>query len=158
MISSRIEIIQKREDKLLVRLIKDSETWEHEYSLEKTFADLINDYTNGTSNEFPNEIIEYLKSHKNEEFSNERLIKDYINNYEEKNIILGDSSLKIPEMIGKPFSDPFCVFAFIKKEKILKILKFDGKDIYGLNDYGSYTAYCNGDDRLYISGGEKGKS
>ena len=96
MISSRIEIIQKREDKLLVRLIKDSETWEHEYSLEKTFADLINDYTNGTSNEFPNEIIEYLKSHKNEEFSNERLIKDYINNYEEKNIILGDSSLKIP--------------------------------------------------------------
>ena len=157
MISSRIEIIQKREDKLLVRLIKDSETWEHEYSLEKTFADLINDYTNGTSNEFPNEIIEYLKSHKNEEFSNERLIKDYINNYEEKNIILGDSSLKIPEMIGKPFSDPFCVFAFIKKEKILKILKFDGKDIYGLNDYGSYTAYCNGDDRLYISGGEKGK-
>ena len=37
------------------------------------------------------------------------------------------------------------------------MLKFENKELYGLNDYSPYTAYCNGDDKLYISGGEKGK-
>ena len=156
--SSKIEIIQKVDDKVLVRIIHNSEEWEHEYTQEKTFNDLINDYTNGTKNEFPNEIIDYLSNRRNQEFSNERLIKDYINKYEEgKYIILSDSNLKIPEIIGKPFNDPFCVFAFIKREKILKMFKFKERELYGLNDYGPYTAYCNGDNKLYISGGEKGK-
>ena len=158
MYSPIIEIIKKRDDKLLVRISQNSEEWEHEYTQEKTFNDLINDYTNGTKNEFPNEIINYLKNQRNQEYSNESFIKDYINKYEEKDIILGDDNIKIPEMIGKPFNDPFCVFAFIKKKKILKMLKFEDKELYGLNDYyGLYTAYCNGDDKLYISGGEKGK-
>ena len=154
--SPRIEIIKKRDDKLLVRISQNSEEWEHEYTQEKTFNDLINDYTNGTKNEFPNEIINYLNNQRNQEYSNERLIKDYINKYEEKDIVLYDDN-KIPEMIGKPFNNPFCVFAFIKKQKILKMLKFENKELYGLNDYSPYTAYCNGDDKLYISGGEKGK-
>ena len=155
--SPKIEIIKKRDDKLLVRISLNSEEWEHEYTQEKTFNDLINDYTNGTKNEFPSEIINYLNNQRIQEYSNEKLIKDYINKYEEKDIILGDDNIKIPEMIGKPFNDPFCIFAFIKKKKILKMLKFEDKELYGLNYYGPYTAYCNGDNKLYISGGEKGK-
>ena len=155
--SSKIEIIQKKDYKVLVRIIHNFEEWEHEYTQENTFNDLINDYTNGTTNEFPNEIIDYLSNRKSQEFSNERLIKDYTTNYEEENVVLSHSDLTIPEIIGKPFSDPFCIFTFIKKEKILKMLKFNDRELYGLNDYGPYTAYCNGDNKLYISGGEKGK-
>ena len=46
----------------------------------------------------------------------------------------------------------------MKTTKSLKVSKFDGKNLFGLEeDYGPYSAYCNGDDKLYISGGEKDK-
>ena len=78
-----------------------------------------------------------------------------IEEYNKQPIIIEEE--KIPDIIGKPFSDPFEVFAFKKSDKILKIQKYE-KDLIEekeLNNYGSSSAYCNGNNNLYISGGEK---
>ena len=62
----------------------------------------------------------------------------------------------IPELIGKPFNDPFEIFIFNKKNKILKIQKYDKNIIEknNLDDYGISSSYCNGNNFLFISGGE----
>ena len=63
----------------------------------------------------------------------------------------------IPDLIGKPFNNPFEIFIFHKKDKLLKIQKYE-QDIINknnLNDYGISSTYCNGNNHLFISGGEK---
>ena len=62
----------------------------------------------------------------------------------------------IPQVIGKPFNEPFEVFLLKKSDKILKIQTYDENIIekLGLNDYSPSSAYCNGNNHLFISGGE----
>ena len=155
----KIEIIKKRDDNILVRIyIQGAEVWDKEYTKEKTFTDLFEDYKSATGNEIPSEIIDYLKTLRNAEYSDEQLLLNYFTNYEETNLILGEKNISPPNIIGKPFSDPFTIFEFMKRTKSLKASKLEGKDLFGLEeDYGPYSAYCNGDDKLYISGGEKEK-
>ena len=80
-------------------------------------------------------------------------------NHEEENKIpirIGEEE-NIPELVGKPFIYPFEVFVFNKKDKILKIQKYAHETVEkeNLDDYGSSSAYCNGKNYLFISGGEK---
>ena len=154
--SPKIEIIKKGDDKISVRiLIQGNETWEKDFQQDSNINELINDFKNGTGNEFPNEILDFWKNQRNEENIMEQQLKNLVNKYEEKNLFLGEN--KISDKIGKPLNDPFCVFTFIKKDKILKMLKLEGKELYGLEDYGPFSAYCNGINKLFISGGEKDK-
>ena len=63
----------------------------------------------------------------------------------------------IPDIIGKPFNNPFEIFVFNIKEKIIKFDIYDKSAIETseLNNYdNSFSAYCNGNNFLYISGGE----
>ena len=63
----------------------------------------------------------------------------------------------IPEIIGRPYDDPFEIFIFNKKEKNIKIQTYEEKIIKKtkLDDYNEVSsAYCNGNNYLYISGGE----
>ena len=71
-------------------------------------------------------------------------------------IQIGEEEI-IPELVGKPFNNPFEIFIFNKKDKILKIQKYDNKTIEkeNLDEYGSSSAYCNGNNFLFISGSEK---
>ena len=155
MASQNIEIIQKRDDKVSFRIQSpNAETWEKDYPQETKLNIVLEEYKNGTGNDFPLEILETWQNKRNEEDVKDQEIKNFINKYEEGYIALGSNALKIPEIIGKPFNDPFCIFAFKKREKILKVLNFEGKDIKGLENYGPYSAYCNGNDALFISGGE----
>ena len=155
MASQNVEIIQKRDDKVTFRIQSpNAETWEKDYPQETKLNIVLEEYKNGTGNDFPLEILETWQNKRNEEEVKDQEIKNFINKYEEGYIALGSNALKIPEIIGKPFNDPFCIFAFKKREKILKVLNFEGKDIKGLENYGPYSAYCNGNDALFISGGE----
>ena len=66
----------------------------------------------------------------------------------------------IPEIIGRPYSAPFEIFIFNKKEKNIKIQTYEEKIIKKtkLDDYNEISsAYCNGNNYLYISGGENKK-
>ena len=63
----------------------------------------------------------------------------------------------IPEIIGRPYNNPFEIFIFDKKEKNIKIQTYEEKIIKKtkLDDYNEVSsAYCNGNNYLYISGGE----
>ena len=79
------------------------------------------------------------------------------------NQIISQSPIKIsddeiiPDLIGKPFNDPFEVFIFSKDDKSLKIQNYDQMVVnnLNLNYYNATSAYCNGNNHLYISGGEK---
>ena len=156
MSSENVEIIQKRDGKILVQIQNQySEAWSKEYPQETQLNIIIEDYKNGTGNEFYPEILEAWQNQRKGEEIKDMKIKNFVNKYEEEeNFVLGDNPLKIPEIIGKPFSDPFSIFAFKKKEKILRVLDLEGKDLKGLENYGPYSAYCNGNNILFISGGE----
>ena len=62
----------------------------------------------------------------------------------------------IPDVVGKSFSDPFEVFIFSRRDKSLKIFKYEPSIINNLklSNYSSSSAYCNGNNHLFISGGE----
>ena len=62
----------------------------------------------------------------------------------------------IPELVGKPFNDPFEVFLFTKEDKSLKIQTYDPTTVSNLylNNYSPSSSYCNGNNHLFISGGE----
>ena len=156
MSSPKIEITKKRNGKLLVHIsIFGAEGWEKEYQQETPINQLLNEYKSSTGNDFPSQILEDWLNQKNEENIKEQQLNNFVNKYEEGNLILGKNSLMIPEIIGKPFNDPFCVFAFYKSQKNLKVLKNENANILnGLEDYGPYSSYCNGNNILFISGGE----
>ena len=62
----------------------------------------------------------------------------------------------IPQVVGKPFSNPFEVYLFKRSDKLLKIEIYDENIInkVGLNNFSSSSSYCNGNSQLFISGGE----
>ena len=155
MASQNVEIIQKIGDKISIRIKSpDSEIWEKEYPQETILNVILEEHKNATGNDFPLEILETWQNKRNEGDVKDQQIKNFINKYDDGILVLGGNALKIPEIIGKPFNDPFSIFAFKKKEKILKVLSFEGRDLNGLENYGPYSAYCNGNDALFISGGE----
>ena len=60
------------------------------------------------------------------------------------------------DRVGKPFASPFEVFIFSKKEKVFQTVGFD-QDIIDENEleyYSDFSAYCNGNETLFISGGK----
>ena len=116
MASQNVEIIQKRDDKVTFRIQSpNAETWEKDYPQETKLNIVLEEYKNGTGNDFPLEILETWQNKRNEEEVKDQEIKNFINKYEEGYIALGSNALKIPEIIGKPFNDPFCLP--LKKEK-----------------------------------------
>ena len=143
--------------------LKNGSIWEKEYNKSDLIQQLMNDFKEENNEEIPEEYINAWKE-KNDSFKETDEIRTLLPNevnpslilsQREHNIVIGEE--KIPDFIGKPFSDPFEVFVFNKRDKSLKIQKYDQKIIgkEGLANYGSSSAYCNGDNNLFISGGEK---
>ena len=137
--------------------------WEKEYNKSDLIQQLISDFKEENNEDIPEEYINNWKE-KNESFRMTDEIRTLVPNevntclvFSQRvhNIVVGEET--IPNFIGKPFSDPFEVFVFYKSDKSLKIQKYDSSKINeeGLNNYDSSSAYCNGDNNLFISGGEK---
>ena len=161
MTSADIDIILKTDDFITVQINLDGKmTWNKEYSKETKIKQMYEDYEQEVRSEFPKEIKSVLKSLKDKDVTiEEEPLLNYANGYEEDNTAFSKiNNLEIPEIIGKPFSNPFTVFNYIKKEKALKVLKFgNNSKLNELDDYNSSSAYCNGNNKLFISGGEKNK-
>ena len=87
---------------------------------------------------------------------------------EEQNEIILDQEIKpIPgiesiekiepvDYIGKPISSPFEIYIFEIRKKIISKIKYskEKERKYQLNKFGINSAYCNGINHLFISGGE----
>ena len=136
----------------------NNEIWEETYEKEDQIKTMIESYESKTNNEFPKALLNKIKSSKDKNVTNnEEQLINYITGYEEKNFVLDQNEdTYIPDIIGKPFENPFSVITYIKREKAFKFLKFTGNDdLQELENYGPSSAYCNGNNILFISGGEK---
>ena len=80
-----------------------------------------------------------------------------INHVIKKKPLLISNEDTITDLVGKPFNDPFEVFLFAKDDKTLKIQTYDPTTVNNLflNNYSPSSAYCNGNNHLFISGGQK---
>ena len=155
----------KDHDKVHIKIpTKHGIFWEKEYNQDDLIENVISDFKRENSEEIPEEYISDWKND-NETLNMKTKIRAIltheiptliIDSEHKKNYVnLGKKS--IPELVGKPFYDPFEVFIFKKKDKTLKIQKYDNDTIEekNLDDYGASSAYCNGNNYLFISGGEK---
>ena len=156
----------KENEKVLIKIsLRDGGFWEKEYSQSDTIQNVVDDFKEQNFEEIPEEYISEWKK-KSQSFNLDDEIKTLFIN-ELQNVILNQDEIKIPisigiernipDLVGKPFNNPFEIMVFRKIDKILKIQKYDNEDIEkeNLDDYGSSSAYCNGNNYLFISGGEK---
>ena len=157
----------KNNEKVNIKIPKkEGGFWEREYNQSDPIENVINDFKRENDEEFPEEYITDWK-HDNESFNLKAEIRTIlpievptlIDNYCKKNPSQF-SDENIPKLVGKPFFDPFEIFVFHKEEKTLKIQKYDRDTIENnnLDDYGTSSAYCNGCNYLFISGGENNNS
>ena len=100
-----------------------------------------------------------LLNNRNNELKKEiNNLKNKANNIveENKSIDLSHLNDQYTEIMGKPFYNPFEIRCFYKTQRKFKVLNYHKKNIekFGLNEFDSTSAYCNGLNHLYISGGE----
>ena len=86
---------------------------------------------------------------------NVRKVEDPVENGEQKGIELPDIILNIPDLIGRPFNNPFEVEVFDKNNNTLNRLDLSLENIKEtkIENYSPLSSYCNGNNHLYISGG-----
>ena len=79
--------------------------------------------------------------------------------YKEKGIDLPKVISNSPYLIWKTFYNPFEVEVFNKNDCNLKRLNLNPNDVKNteIENYNPYSAYCNGNNHLYISGGQNEK-
>ena len=142
--SSNFGIKQLGNDKVLIQIPFRSSSWEKEYNINEPINKILNDFKVENGIDIPDDYLKKLKINKNSL------------NVTDKIKIFLESDLMASYLVGKPFNNPFEVFIFNKNNKILNIQTFDNEQIKSmeLNDYGASSAYCNGNNHLYISGGE----
>ena len=147
--SNNFEIKKLNDEKLLIKIPLTTGTWNKEYDMNDPISKLVNDLNAEKNLDISEYIFKSLK-YKKGSFS----LTDKLKILLEEEQLLSNQNLKF---IGKPFNNPFEIFVFNKISKILNIQSFQDETIqyYGLNDYGPSSAYCNGNNHLYISGGEK---
>ena len=158
MSSFDIDIILLENGFLKVKICEEeNETFQTTFNKECTIKSLIEKYEDKVIKEFPKDLLNKINAQKNENVTNEEdLLINYITGYEENNLALNQKeSVNVPEIIARPVNNPFSIFTFVKKEKALKVLKFErNANLEELKDYGPTSAYCNGNNFLFISGGE----
>ena len=158
--------IEKRDNKVIIKIpLEDGRFWQKEYfrndlieSVAKDFkaenqVDLPQNYfLDWNFKNKPLKMTDKIESLLNQEIPticlNKEIKKKPLNiNYEDV----------IPDLVGKPFNDPFEVFLFAKDDKSLKIQTYDPITVNNLelNNYSPSSSYCNGNNHLFISGGEK---
>ena len=146
--TKNFEIKRISNEKVLIKIPTQNKVWEKEYELNAPINQIFFDFKAQNGIDMPDELCKYLK-----------INKDSLDlNYKIKNFF--DNENSISNLVGKPFNNPFEVFVFNRNTKLLNIQTFDDRQInsLGLNHYGPSSAYCNGNNHLYISGGETSKN
>ena len=142
--------------------------WEKTYHKNEKIGKVLSDYFKDIYNSDGNNInidaqMNYLYNKFNLNDSINELLPDNpnINNNDEESRTFSlnyssSSESDILQFIGKPFYDPFEILCFSKKEKKFKKLTYSEEIIQKTQifKFGITSAYCNGDNHLYISGGE----
>ena len=179
-LSPNVESINDKIAKVKIKNHKNNQIWEKDYKKDEPIGTIIKDYMQENNLNIPennfNEINinnkKYYIDDKvsaflgNNENKNSQNFENIENNKDIKYHDIGHLFRKVvelsplneifSELFGKPFYDPFEISLFIKKEKKFKLLKYPKEVLEKtmLINFGITSAYCNGYNHLYISGGE----
>ena len=152
-------------DKVFIKIpLETGGFWEKEYLQNDLIGTVINDFKEENHVDIPKDYFMDWNC-KNKSLKMTDKIKSLIvpeipticfnAEMKKKPLIIQEAEI-IPQVVGKPFNNPFEIFLFKKKDKTLKIQTYDENIIQdlGLNNYSSSSSYCNGNNQLFISGGE----
>ena len=157
-------IISKIKVKIKLEVVGD-EFWEKDYNKETQLNIIASEFKEANNLEKikRNHFIEF--TYNNEPIQMDSRTLDSIINEGDFEIIFEQKIKKIPgiefnekiepvDFIGKPISNPFEIYIFDVRKQIIEKIKFKNDKKYGLGKYGIKSAYCNGINHLFISGGE----
>ena len=146
--SKNFEIQRLSDEKALIKIPLATGIWQKEYNMNISLSELFNDFKEENNLDISDLLFRKFKS-KNGKIDLNNKLKDILDNEYLSNY-------KVHKLVGKPFNNPFEIFIFDKITKILTIqtTKKDVIKSLGLNNYDSSSSYCNGNNHLYISGGE----
>ena len=141
--------------------LEEGKNWEKEFDKKEKIQKIVDEFR--IENNKPEEFFIQLK-HNNNFVNLEDPIKTLISNNDNKiilNINLEKDNLDYGnankfELIGKPLSNPFQVQVYNRNNNQIKLINFDNNEILKnkIENYTIDSAYCNGNNHLYISGGE----
>ena len=166
-INEKIKIENNSEQKKITVIIPlKCGSWENSYDIDTPLSKVESEFKigNNMTSIKKNHFIEF--SYKNNPITMDSNPIKSIINYDTSTIHLEYEIKPIPgiklledyeiiNIIGKPISDPFQIYTFEIKSQIIKIIKFKKEEQIqqlGLDKFGPESAYCNGNDFLYISG------
>ena len=158
------EVIIPKEIEVKIKL--DDGYWERKYDKETPLNKIRADFqqANNLEDIKKNHYIEFIYNNSPLQMDSRPLEsileegKSEIFIYQEIKQIPGIIKQEIIEpvdYIGKPLANPFEVYIFEIRKKIISKIKYskEKERNYGLNKYGINSAYCNGFNQLFISGG-----
>ena len=168
--NSSIEVENSNGKVLIVVPLEDGKRWIKEYEKDIQINQIVEDFKNEKKMELPNNINLDWKCNNNPldlDAKIETLISKvhptvFLNlDIEQKSLELineneeDENNFDLND-VAKPFKSPFEVYAFSKRNKGFQILNFDRNEIKNSNieKYNLTSAYCNGNNHLFISGGE----
>ena len=146
-----INIISKDRVEIKIPLINNkNKIWQKEYNKKELIGTVINDYIVENKLNLPDNYFDELKC-----FNKPVSFQDEIESLLPKEVENQEKEF-YPEIIAKPFFSPFEILCFYKTEKKFVTLNCskDIKDKLNIENFNTTSAYCNGYNHLYISGGE----
>ena len=166
-----IDKIEEDKDKKIIPTVTvkikiEGGFWEKEFNKETPLNQISSEFkeSNNLEKIKKNHYIEFIYNNSSIQMDS-RLLNEILDE-DQTEIILNQEMKQIPgiekkeiiepvDFIGKPLDNPFEIYTLdIKQKKISKIKYSKEKErIFELNKFGINSAYCNGINHLFISGG-----
>ena len=155
-------------NKVIIKIPLDTEGfWEKEYNKNDLIKQIVQDFKSENFIDIPDDyFLDFYFQNKTLKMNdpiktllNYEIPTIYINQIVKKKPISISTNSQILnfDLVGRPFYKPFEVFLFSKEDKSLKLQLYDENTINELllNEFCESSSYCNGNNHLFISGGEK---
>ena len=160
-----LDIESKNDEKVFIKIpLETGGFWQKEYFQNDVIQNVVDDFKAENHFDIPQDYFmdwnfknKPLKlTDKIKSLINQEIPTVCINQVIKKKPLQINKEEILPDVVGKPFNEPFEVFLFTKVDKSLKIQTYDPTTVneLKLNNYSPSSAFCNGNNRLFISGGE----
>ena len=145
--------------------IEGGKNWQKEFDKEDKIQKVVDDFKEENNMEIPEQYFMKFK-HDNQPVNLEDPVKTLFSDntsslifdffLEKEGLDYQNNASNNFELIGKPLSNPFQVQVYDKKNNQIKLINFEKNEIIKnkIENYSIDSAYCNGNNHLYISGGE----
>ena len=162
--NNSLNISEKKEKIITVKIKSQTDIWEKKYNIKTPLNQIESDFQKGINNE--NNTIKFILNN-SPLIMDSRPLESIITEEDEKEIIIEQKikeifpnnekleNIETTDYIGRPIANPFEIYVFDIKKKLIKRLKYaiEKIKILELDKYGINSSFCNGMNHLFISGG-----